>query len=226
MPISIIRTIFLYFFVSIALRVMGKKQVGQLEPVEFVIILMLSELASIPMQDMKIPLLYSIVPIVTLTGLEMLLSAISLKFRFSRVIFDGRPSILIKNGVINIKEMQKSRYNVDELFVEMRSHGFSDIREIQYAVLETSGQLSVIPHSKNRPVTPEDLDLSPAESGYPNIVINDGVISEKNLACAGIDQNKLNALLKKNKITDIKQVFFAVADSNGDFYFQLKEDKP
>lgn len=224
MLVSILRTVFLYIFVSASMRIMGKKQIGQLQPVEFVVVLLLSELASIPMQDMKISVVHSVIPILTLMLLELFSSALGIKFRFLRVLFDGRPSIIIKHGKIDMLQMRRARYNVDELLSALRLDGISDIRDVEYAILETGGSISVIPVADARPLTPKDTGTNVKNDGFPCVVINDGKISDKSLEFAGKTRSQLDKILKKQGITDIDKVFYAVLSTNGDFYYQLKEE--
>ncbi len=226
MLVSVLRTVFLYIFVSAAMRIMGKKQIGQLQPVEFVVILLLSELAVIPMQDMKISVMHSVIPILTLMLLELLSSALGMKFRCLRLFFDGSPSIIVSHGKIDPVQLRKSRYNVDELLSELRLGGISDIRDVEYAILETGGSISIITKAQSRPLTPKDMNIKVNNQGLPCIVINDGKISDKALEFAGIDRHKFDKILKDHKIKDIGRIFYAVLSTNGDFYYQLKEENP
>lgn len=223
MLVSFARTFFLYILVVIAIRLMGKKQVGQLEPVEFVIILLLSELASIPMQDMNLPLMHSVVPIISLVGLEILISLITLKLKCLRDAFQGKPVILIHQGVMDIQKMKSTRVNIDEVMEEIRQAGYADIRDVEYAILENSGMVSIIPAARNKPVTVDDLKLKTKPGAYPFVVINDGKVVEESLQLAGLTRQQLESHLTENKIPNVKNVFYAVLDSNGEFYFQLKE---
>jgi len=156
MAISFLRTIILYALVVIGLRVMGKRQIGELQPSELVIAIMLAELASIPMQATGIPLISGIIPILTLITLEVFLSFISLKSKKFREIVSGKPSILVHNGTINKQEMEKLRFNNDDLMEELRLGGSPNVQDIQYAILETNGQLSIMLKKDNQPLTLKD----------------------------------------------------------------------
>ena len=145
MFILIIRTFFLYFAVIFIMRMMGKKQIGELEPFELVIALMISELATFPMQDIRIPILHAIIPIITLLFLQVATSFIELKSERARKILTGTPSILIKNGKIDIAELRYQRFNINDLLEELRLKGYFNLSDIQYAILETSGELSILP---------------------------------------------------------------------------------
>ena len=153
MFIVMFRTIILYIIVVIAMRLMGKRQIGELQPFELVITIMISELASLPMQDVRIPLIHGIIPIITLLVLEIIISLLELKSEAARAIFCGRPSILIKSGIIDVKELKCQRFNVTDLLEELRLQGYYNLEEIRYAILETNGQLSVITKNETSSVT-------------------------------------------------------------------------
>lgn len=153
MAISFLRTIVLYFIVIVGLRIMGKRQIGELQPSELVVTIMLADLASIPMQSTGIPLVSGIIPIFTLITLEVLVSYISLKSKKFSEIVSGKPSVLISNGVINKEEMKKSRFNNEDLLEDLRLGGCPNVQDIQYAILETNGQLSIMLKKDNQPLT-------------------------------------------------------------------------
>ncbi len=224
MLVNFARTIFLYVVVTFIMRILGKKQIGQLETSEFVVVLLLSELASIPMQDVDIPLMNSIVPIVTLLCLELALSAASLKVKWLRNLLQGRPVIIVSHGKILPDALRSTRFNLDEVMEELRMAGYSDIRDVEYAVLENNGNFSVIPSAVGKTPSASDLNLKTSPSAMAYIVVNDGKVDKQALLAAGIDNAKLNGLLRKHKISSPEKLFFATYDSNGEFYFQLKEE--
>jgi len=156
MGVSLIRTIILYVIVVIGVRIMGKRQIGELQPTELVITIMISELASIPMQATGIPIMAGVIPIAVLIALEVLLSYAVLKNKRFREILSGKPSILIYDGVVMKNEMAKLRFNNDDLMEDLRLAGCTDVREVQYAILETNGQLSVILKKDHQPLTFKD----------------------------------------------------------------------
>ena len=147
------RTIILYFLIMVGLRLMGKRQIGELEPSELVLTMMISDLATVPMQDFGIPLLAGVIPILTLLAISMLLSQISLHHLRFRAVVCGTPSVLIRNGEIQQEAMRRNRYTLDELLEELRGQGISNIADVKYAVLENSGQLSVLPWAAQQPPT-------------------------------------------------------------------------
>lgn len=144
MFIVLIRTIFLYFLVILVMRLMGKRQIGELQPYEFVITIMISDLAALPMQDTRLPLILGIIPIITLLFIKTILTQLQLKSQFTRKILEGEPCILVCKGKINYKALKKQQINLDELMEELRLAGYFDLNEIQYAILENNGQLSFL----------------------------------------------------------------------------------
>lgn len=225
MFIVLIRTIMLYILVITSLRLMGKKEIGQLEPFELAILIMISELASLPMQDTKIPIMHGIIPIITLLTLQALVSILELKNEKLRLFFSGKPSVVINEGQLNIKELEKERFNLNDLMEELRLQGYYNLEDIQYAILETSGQLSVIPKTELSPATKADLNLKPQQDILPVTLILDGRINYNNLKIINKDKYWLKQQLKKNNISSHEHVFIAILDSKGKFYYQSKPQK-
>jgi uncharacterized membrane protein YcaP (DUF421 family) len=219
----IIRTFFLYFAVIFIMRMMGKKQIGELEPFELVVALMISELATLPMTDIRIPLLHSVIPMITLLFLQVGTSYIELKSERARKILTGNPSILIRNGKIDIAELRSQRFNINDLLEELRLKGYFNLSEVQYAILETSGELSILPKTKESAATKADLKIKVVQESLPVPLIMDGNINHKNLKLIRKDETWLTNLLKENKISHAKDVFIGTLDSKNKFYYQLKE---
>jgi len=225
MLILVIRTFFLYFAVIFIMRMMGKKQIGELEPFELVIALMISDLATFPMEDIRIPILHAVIPIVTLLFLQVATSYIELKSERSRKILTGTPSILIKNGKIDIDELRYQRFNINDLLEELRLKGYFNLSDIQYAILETSGELSILPRTGQSNATKDDLNITVTQDSLPVPLIMDGNINHKNLKLLEKDESWLNSILKKHKISSSREVFVGMLDSKNKFYYQLKEVK-
>lgn len=223
MLINYIRTLVLYVVVVVAMRLMGKKQIGQFQPSEFVVALMLSELASVPMQDTAIPLFYGIIPILTLMAIEIAVSVISLKSRRARSFLEGDAVIIIKHSVLQRDQMKRMRYNINDLTEELRRSGISDIRQVEYAILETDGTLSIVQKSSNRPLTAEDMNVKLPDESLYFTVISDGKFDDEALANAGLDREIISKKLQKKGISSEKKVFFGAADEKGSFYCQLYE---
>ncbi|MBQ9617751.1 MAG: DUF421 domain-containing protein, partial [Oscillibacter sp.] len=179
---ALVRTLILYSFITIGLRLMGKRQIGELEPGELVLTMMISDLATVPMQDFGIPLLSGLIPILVLLSSSMLLSQLSLRNLRFRELLCGAPAVLIKNGVLQQSTMTRNRYTLDELLEELRGQGFSSIEDVKYAILENSGHVSVLPWNSVQPPSAAQLGLHPDDDvTLPVILVNDGRILSKNL---------------------------------------------
>ncbi|SFG25144.1 Uncharacterized membrane protein YcaP, DUF421 family [Desulfotomaculum arcticum] len=222
MLLIIIRTVILYAAIVIVMRVMGKREIGQLQPFELVVALMIADLAAIPMQNTGIPLLSGIIPIVILMAAQVTLSYISLKSEKARTVFCGRPSVLVANGKLVEKELRYLRYNINDLLEQLRSKDYPNIADVEFAILETNGQLSVIPKSQKRAVQPEDLKLETKYEGMPVTVVMDGKVVKENLKKINLNEDWLKTELNKFGINDFKKVFFASLDTAGKLFYQLK----
>lgn len=223
MLIMPVRAAILYLLVVLIVRIMGKHQIGQLQPFELVITIMISELAAVPMQDPDIPLINGIIPILTLLLLQVSLSLLSLKSETARRIICGGPSILIENGKIIQSELTKLRYNLNDLLEQLRLKNYPNISDIEYAILETSGKLSIIPKSQKRPVHPEDLQIQTPYEGLPITLIVDGSLKRQNLTRAKLTEEWLRNELGKFGLNQWNQVFLASLDTTGKLYIQPKE---
>jgi len=205
---------------------MGKQQISQLQPFEFVLTLMIAELAAIPMADTGIPLLKGIITIVILLVAQVTLSFWSLKSQRFREFISGTPVILIKNGVILDDALRKNRYNVNDLLEQLRIKNYHNINEIEFAYLETNGELSVIPKAQYRPVTLQDLNLPVNEVKMPLTLILDGVIQQENLRLANKDRKWLEENLKNFNIQKPSDALIAILDTNAAFFAQAKNKVP
>jgi len=223
MLILMFRTIILYIAVVFSLRIMGKRQMGELQPSELVVAIMISDLASVPMQTIDIPLLSGLVPVLTLIVVEVCLSFIAGKFKIVRKIISGKPSILIYNGRINISELRRLRFSINDLLEELRTSGNHNILNIEAAILETNGKLSVIEKSGARSATVNDLKIQDAkDDGLPYIIASEGSFNKQELQRAGLNEKEAFALLSKNGIKHISEVFLASLDVTGNLYLQSK----
>lgn len=226
MIIVVIRTLILYCVVIISLRIMGKRQIGELQPSELVVAIMISDLATVPMESVDIPLLSGIVPVLTLILAEVVTSFLSLKSHFIRKFIIGEPSMVIYNGKINESELKRLRFNLDDLLEELRLNGCHDISDVEVAVIETSGKLSVIPRDAARSVTVEDMQLTNVRrDGLPCTVISDGALNKSELARSGVTLSELTDELKKHGASSIKEVFITSIDAEGEYFVQLKRRK-
>lgn len=227
MFIVFIRTTILYTLVVIVMRIMGKRQIGELQPYEFVITIMISDLAALPMQDTRYPLLLGIIPIVTLLFLKTMLSLIELKSQYVRKLIDGEPCILVYKGKINYDILKKQQINIDELMEELRLEGYFDLTDVQYGILENNGQLSILSKSNSsKSSTSNDSDNSTSQDPMlPKILITDGRINTNTLTSINKDKEWITSTLKKHNIDSIKDVIIAMYDTNGNFKYQLFDDK-
>lgn len=223
MLITLARTILLYILVVITMRLMGKRQIAQLEPFELVIAIMIAELAVIPMQDRNIPLINGIIAITTLLFIQVTFSVLSLRSIAFRSFLDGRYSLIIANGVIQEKEMRKARYNLDELLEQLRLKSIFSLADVEFAVLETSGELSVLLKSQKRTVTPADMKLDTTYEGLPLVLIMDGQVMSSELRKSQLTEAWLRTELEKRGIKGPSEVLIASLNTQGELFLQPKE---
>lgn len=226
MMTAFVRTVILYFLIMTGLRLMGKRQIGELEPGELVLTMMISDLATVPMQDFGIPLLAGVIPILTLLALSMLLSQLSLTSLRFRALACGTPSVLIREGVLQQEAMRKNRYTLDELLEELRGQGITGVEEVKYAVLENSGHLSVLPWAKHQPPTAEALGMKTEEDmTLPVVLVNDGRLLRRNLEARGLDGAWLREALRKEGLTSHREAFLLTVDERGTVACVKKEGR-
>jgi len=223
--VVLIRTAVLYLFIIVGLRLLGKRQLGELEPSELTLALIIADLASVPMQDNGIPLLAGLVPILVLLCIATILSVLSARSIRFRSLLCGRPSIVVENGVVLEQELRKNRLTVDELMEELRIQGCPDFREVKFAVLETNGVLSVVPYAAQKPVTAAQMGLSPEEPGLSIILISDGRVLGNNLKVRGYGDYWLQKELEGHGLKSPRQVFLMTADELGRTYCVPKGDR-
>ena len=222
--LAIWRTLFFYLFLLVVLRIMGKREIGRLSPMDLAVTIIMAELAAIPVADPELPVVAGAIPIATIMLLEIALSGLSLRSHRWRAIINGRPNILIQGGKFVPKEMRKVRYSIDDVLEQLRRAGYFNVADVEVAVLETDGNLSVIPRAQARPVQPQDLGISTQYEGLPITIINDGEIVYENLNQCGLDLTWLQSELEKRGIREPKEVFSAILDTKGNLFVQRKED--
>ena len=223
MATAFIRTIVLYFLIMVGLRLLGKRQIGELEPIELVLTLLISDLAAVPMQDFGIPLLNGVIPIVTLLLLSMLLSWGSVRSIRLRRLICGSPTALILDGKVQQDAMRHNRFTLDELTQELRNQGILDIASVEYAVLETNGRLNIILTPEQQPVTATQMGVTPDDTGYFSILINNGRIIDKNLKRMGRDERWLQKQLQQRGVQSVQDVYLLMLNDAGQIYFSAKE---
>ncbi len=214
MTITFIRTVIMFSVLFASMRIMGKRQLGELEPIELTVAILISNLAAQPLADVGTPLIYGLVPVLTLFCLQVTITLVSAKsIRFRRLL-GGSPTVIIENGVIDQKELKASRVSLDELFAELRGMGYTDAAEIKRAVLETDGSLSVIPYDRYAPITPDVLGVNVSEKKLPTAVISDGRVLSANLKSLGLNEKWLFSQLRKKGIKNPAEVFLMTADTD------------
>lgn len=223
LAIIFIRTVILYFAILVSMRLMGKRQLGELEISEFIVAALIADLAATPLQDIGIPLLNGLLPIMVLFCLEVIIAGLNMKSIRLRKFTYGKPEIIIRNGRIDRESMQRNRFTLDELMQELRAQGQPDTEQISYGVLETNGQLSLILKKAAQPAPAQMLGLIPDESGYAHIIINDGKVLDKNLALLGRDRRWLENELKRRGIANEKAVYILTLSETGCVFCQTKE---
>lgn len=222
MILSYLRTILLYMVLIFSVRLMGKRQIGEMEPAEFVVTMLLANLASIPMQDGAIPLYSGLVPILTVLGMELVLSGLILRSVVFRRFLCGKPVILIDNGKIVQENLRRTRVTLDELAGHLREKDVLDICTVQYAILETDGNLSVFPYPKERPASAKDAGIHPKHQFLPVTIIEDGYLSLENLKRAGKDERWLKQVLREHSARP-KDTLLLTVDASDKVFWLGKE---
>ena len=222
---SYLRTIILYLVLILAVRLMGKRQIGQMEASEFVVTMLVANLAAIPMQDGGIPLFSGLVPILTVLGLELVLSGLILRSIALRRLFCGKPVILIENGKILQKNLRATRVTIDELMGHLRLKDVLDITTIQYAILETDGGLSVFPYPASRPATAKDAGITPKRQNLPVTIIEDGHLFREDLKKMGKSEAWLQKVLLRHNAR-LENTFLLTVDPEDHIVWLGKEELP
>lgn len=222
MIITFIRSIILYIIVLVVMRLMGKREIGQLQPFELAISIMIADLASIPMADTGIPITNGIIPILGLLVMHLVISIINIKSIRGREIICGRPSILIYRGKIDEKVLRKERFTVNELEERLRGNNIVNIGDIEYAILETSGQVTVIQKPEKRNTIPEDFNITPEYEGIPYDLVVDGKVMNKNLKLIGKNYNWLKKQVEKFGIKP-EEALVVTIDGKGQIFCQERE---
>lgn len=217
MLITLLRTVILYILVLITFRILGKRQVGELQPADLVITLLLSEILVIPMQDTQIPLINTFIPVLLLIGFEVLISVCSIKSIRLRTLLQGNSIIVIRDGKLDQKQLKLLRFTVDDLLEALRKKDVFDISEVQYAIVETDGTLSVLLKPEARAPKAKALSATEEDSGIPCVVISDGHILESEFKECNMTTEKLHALLRKKNIQK-ESVLLMTLDKKGNMH--------
>ena len=224
MLVTFVRTIILYILVLITMRLMGKREIGQLQPFELAIAIMIEDVAAVPMADIGIPIFSGIIPILALLVMHLLLSLINLKSTWARGIICGKPSILIYRGKIDEKQLKKERFTINELEERIRGNNVASIKDVEYAILETSGQITVIQKPEKRNTMPQDFNIVPEYEGIPYDLVLDGKVMYENLKAIGKDYRWLEKQVEKFKMKP-EEALLVTIDGKSQIFCQKKERK-
>lgn len=220
MTVLFLRTLLVYVAVIGGLRFTGKRQLGELSTSEFAVTILVSELASIPLQDTAVPLLGGVVPLLTLLSVEVLLSCLCRRSRRLRRLLSGNPCVIIKDGQFDAKMLRLLRLSPDDIIEGLRIAGYSRIGDVRYAIVETNGQLSVIPYAQHEPLTPADVKLQPDQTGMALVVIENGAIIRHNLQRLGRTEDWLLLQCRKHGVMSLTNVFLMTLDDCGNVFIQ------
>lgn len=221
---ALVRTVILYAVLIVGLRLTGKRQIGQLEPIELVLTMLISDLAAVPMQDFGIPLVNGLIPIAALLAMSTMLSCLNLRSVRFRALVCGEPAIVIREGRLCQDAMRRNRLTLDEVMEELRSQGVGDLGAVKYAVLETTGHLSVLPYTREQGVTPRQLGLAVEDDVFlPVVVINDGRVMTRALARLGKDDAWLRQQLSAHGLDRTEDVFLLTVGQDGAVTLVAKE---
>lgn len=219
----LIRSIIIYLCVLIAVRFMGKRQIGEMQPFEFVATLIIADLACIPMAELSVPLVHGIVPIITLLIVHFLICFLARKFMFARYLLTGKPAILISPKGINYKELKSLNMTLDDLMELVRGCEVFNIADIAYAIIETNGNLCVIKKTSVEPPSREDFKVKVSQAALPVNIIMDGCLMKENVKLTGIDEVFIKKCMDKAKIKKLKDVLILTLDNNGEVFIQGKD---
>lgn len=224
MTTILIRTVLIYIILNLTIRIMGKRQLGELDVGELVITILLSELATTPIANPERSFWEAVVPIVTLASLEILTSLLILRIPLFKTIFSSKPAVLIERGVIKYNMMKKVRISLEELVSQIRQNGIYDLCEVDYAILEENGKMSVIPKNANRQPDMSDMKIPFSDKGIMHIVISDGCINSHGLTLINKDRTWVERKVKKLGVP-IKEIFCMTVDDAGSIFIQTRDGK-
>ena len=222
MVVLFLRTLIVYTLLLFFMRIMGKRQIGQLEVTDLVTTFMLSEIATLPIENPDVPLINAIVPIIVLSTFEVASSMLLFTNPRLKNLFSSRPGYLIKEGKLIQSEMLKNRISTDELISELRQNGITDISQADYAIMEQDGRITVLPKADYRPLTANDLGITVSDEGLSHIIVSNGVINSHGLCTIGQDDKWLSSYLKKKKVS-ARDIFLMTVNDSGEIFLSTKE---
>ena len=224
MILSYLRTILMYLLLVVVIRVMGKRQIGEMEPAEFVVTMLAANLATSPIEDPGAPLLLGVIPIAAVLGAELTLSFVTMRSVTVRRLLCGKPVILIENGKLIQENLRRTRVTLDELIGQLRQKNVLDITTVQYAILETDGGMSVFPYPKERPASAKAAGIHPKPEFLPVMLVEDGRLLEENFRKAGKNLHWVREILRENHAT-LEQTLLLTVDAAGKVSYLKKEDR-
>lgn len=222
MLISILRTVILYVFIIIAIRLMGKRQISDMQPSELVVTLVVSDIASLPMQNTSQPLLSGVIPVLVLVSLEIAVSVFMMKSRVFRRVICGNPVVVIEDGRLLQKQLRRLRMTAEDLFAQLRQQNIFSIEEVQYCIVETNGMVSVLEKPPYRVPEACDLGVEIADNKLESVVISDGIVLKDGIAYSGQDRQTVDHILKENHVS-LEDVFIMTLDGEGKYKLIPKE---
>lgn len=217
MSVTVVRAVIVYIFIILAVRIMGKRQIGELKPHELVITILVSQIASIPLEDNNMPLANSLVPIMLLISFEIIVSVISMKSLTFRNLLQGKPIFVMRHGKLDEKQMKRLRYSMDDLIDAIRQKDVFDISQVEEAIIETNGTVSVLLKPEYNPVTPKDLNLSVEGGGMPITIVMDGKPVSKYFGAEEIKESEIELILKSQDY-DVKKIMLLTVDDGGNIF--------
>lgn len=220
----LIRTVIIYFFLLLIMRLMGKRQIGELDISDLVTTFLLSEIASLPITDTNIPIAFAIIPMIVLLSFEVFSSWFISRFPILKNLFSARPATLISNGKLMRGEMRKARISLEELIGELRQGGISDINDVRYAILEQNGKITIIQKSDSKPPSAKDMNIKTEDNGLDHIVISDGFVSKYGLRYLNMTKQELDKILSSHGL-EPKEIYLMLIDDTGNIKIYKKEKK-
>lgn len=222
MSIAFVRSIILYVLIIFSVRLMGKRQIGELQPSELVVTILVSNIATLPLEDPSLPIMMGIVPILVLVCLDVLMSGATLKSRRLRGLVSGTPKVIIRDGTVDQKQLKSLRFSIDDVMESLRAYNIFDVSQVQFALVETTGKISVYQKFPFQNVDPEMLKLKGKSANPPAVIIDDGVLIEQALVSIKHGQGWLDALLAQKQLT-CAEVFLLTADEDGAYNLIKRE---
>lgn len=223
MTIILIRTVILYAVILFVMRIMGKAELSKMSPFQLIVSFMIAELAAIPIESTDVSMINGVTAIFTLLFLQVLISFLSLKSEKLKNLFSGKPSVLIENGDLNQAELKKQRITINDLMEQLRIGGCPSISDVEYAIMESNGDLSIIPKADKKPLTPSDMMLEKERETMPVVLITDGIVYEKNIVSAGWTKQQLSDALASHGIDDSSDVFLAFCDDSSQLHIFMSD---